>query len=451
MPSARLIGVGAFVIAGGLLFALGLFMIGDRRSLFEDNFEVYAEFSKLAGLEGGATVRVAGLDAGEVTAISVPTGPASRFRVRVRIREELHAVVRSDSVASIQTEGLVGNKFVQIEGGSEASPRAPAGSTIQSRDPIDIADLLQQLSGTLTLVDSTIEELKGDVLESIRTINATAGAARDLVVDSREDVKAITLNARRVADDMRGIMDAVNEGRGTVGRLLHDDSLYRDAQRIAGEAEQVVANLRQVTEQAREAIGDFTGKVKGKDGQAQALAADLRQTLVHARDAMADLAENAEALKRNFLFRGYFNRRGYFDLDDVSPEAYRSNALAGKDRKVLRIWLDASYLFEKNPQGNEQLTDTGRARLDSAMSQFLKYPPLAPLVIEGYADEATADQRYLVARHRAAAVREYLIARFTLDSNRVAIMPLGNERPEGAVPPDGMATRGVALALFVPR
>lgn len=450
MLSTRLIGVGVFVIVGSVLFAVGLFMIGDRRSLFEDNFEVYAEFSKLAGLEGGATVRVAGLDAGEVTGISVPTGPAGRFRVRVRVREELHAVVRSDSVASIQTEGLVGNKFVQIEGGSESSPRAPNGSTIRSRDPIDIADLLQQLSGTLTLVDATIEELKGDVLQALRTINSTAGAARDLILDSRADVKAITADARRLSDDMRGIVNAVNEGRGTLGRLVRDDALYRDAQRIAAEAEQVIVNLRRTTEQARQLVADVSAKVSDKDGRAQGLAVELRQAIAHARDAMSDLAEDAEALKRNFLFRGFFNRRGYFDLDDLSAGTYRSGELAGKDRQALRIWIDASYLFEKDAASGERLTDVGRARLDSAMAQFLKYPATAPLVVEGYSEEPTEDARYLVARRRAVLAREYLVARFSLDSNRVGIVALGNRPPDATDSPAGM-TRGVALALFVPR
>ena len=451
MLSTRLIGVGVFVIVGSLLFAVGLFMIGDRRSLFEDNFEVYAEFSRLSGLEGGATVRVAGLDAGEVTGINVPTGPTGRFRVRVRVREELHAVVRSDSVASIQTEGLVGNKFVQIEGGSEVSPRAPNGSTIRSRDPIDIADLLQQLSGTLTLVDATIEELKGDVLQALRTISSTAGAARDLILDSRADVKAITADARRLSNDMRGIVNAVNEGRGTLGRLVKDDALYRDAQRIAAEAEQVIVNLRRTTEQARQLLADVSAKVTDKDGRSQGLAADLRQAIAHARDAMSDLAEDAEALKRNFLFRGFFNRRGYFDLDDLSASTYRSGAMEGKDRRALRIWIDASYLFEKDAtSGAERLTDVGRARLDSAMAQFLKYSATSPLVIEGYSEEPTEDARYLVARRRAALAREYLVAKFSLDSNRVGLVALGNQPPDSADSPAGM-TRGLALALFVPR
>ena len=85
------------------------------------------------------------------------------------------------------------------------------------------------------------------------------------------------------------------------------------------------------------------------------------------------------------------------------------------------------------------------------VSQSLEVPAQAEIVIEGYADEPTADERYVVARHRAAAVRDYLVTRFTLDSNRVGLIALGNEPPEAAAPPDGMTLRGVALALYVPR
>ncbi len=448
MPSSRLLGVGAFVIGGLLLFATGLFLIGDRRGLFRDTFEVHAEFSKLAGLENGATVRVAGLDAGEVTAIRVPANPRARFRVRIRINEDLHGVVRSDSIASIQNEGLVGNKFVQVEGGSEQSPRAPDGSTIQSRDPFDIADLLQQMSETLDLVTATVDELKGDVQHAITTVADTADEAKAMFTSARDDVEAIARNGRLVTDDMRRIIENVNAGRGTVGRLIHDDALYRDARRIAAETERVVANLREVANQARQAVTDFNANATGKDGPARGLASDLRQTITHARDAMADLADNAEALKRNFFFRGFFNRRGYFDLDDIDAETYRSGALEGKDRKALRIWIDASYLFTTDARGVDQLTDEGKTRIDSAMSQFVRYPPGSPLVVEGYAEGATLDARYLASRHRASIVAEYVMAKYSLDSNRVGVIALGTDAPQS---PAGGTWRGIALALFAPR
>ena len=79
MPQSRLAAVGLFVIGGILLFAVGLFLIGDRRMLFNDTFRFYAEFKQLAALDAGAKVRVSGVDAGEVEEIAFPTGPSGRF------------------------------------------------------------------------------------------------------------------------------------------------------------------------------------------------------------------------------------------------------------------------------------------------------------------------------------------------------------------------------------
>jgi phospholipid/cholesterol/gamma-HCH transport system substrate-binding protein len=161
---------------------------------------------------------------------------------------------------------------------------------------------------------------------------------------------------------------------------------------------------------------------------------------------MADLAENTEALKRNFFFRGFFNKRGYFDLDDVSVQQYRQGALETKERRVLRIWVKSSVLFETDANGEERLTGDGRARLDSAMSQFIRYPRNSPFVVEGYAGGATGDRQFLLSRKRAQLVRDYIVGKFGLDPNFVAVMPMG---AEAAGSPAGDEWDGVALALFV--
>src|SRR5438105_1476057 len=142
MVSSKVVGAGAFVVVGILLFTLALFMIGERRMLFEKRFPVYTEFGKLGQLELGAVVRVAGMDAGEVTDIHIPPSPAGRFRVKMEIREDLHGLVRTDSVANAQMEGLVGAMFVNIAPGSEKAPRVPPGGTVPSRDPLSMADLM---------------------------------------------------------------------------------------------------------------------------------------------------------------------------------------------------------------------------------------------------------------------------------------------------------------------
>src|SRR5262245_49878136 len=109
--------LGAFIIAGTALFGVGLFMIGSRQKIFSRGFNVYANFSSVSGLEEGANVRVSGLAAGEVSKIEVPNQASSQFRVKVRIAEKFHPMVRDDSIALVQTEGLVGNKYLEIEKG----------------------------------------------------------------------------------------------------------------------------------------------------------------------------------------------------------------------------------------------------------------------------------------------------------------------------------------------
>jgi hypothetical protein len=147
------------------------------------------------------------------------------------------------------------------------------------------------------------------------------------------------------------------------------------------------------------------------------------------------------------LFRGYFNKRGYFDLDELSVDRYRQGALETGDRRGLRIWIRAAVLFERDANGNERLTPDGQARLDSAMSQFVRYPKNSPFVIEGYATGATNDERFIAGQRRIQLVRDYLVAKYALDPAFVASMPMGQEATGS---PDGNRWDGVALALFVP-
>jgi phospholipid/cholesterol/gamma-HCH transport system substrate-binding protein len=262
------------------------------------------------------------------------------------------------------------------------------------------------------------------------------------VEDFRKDARVIMASAQRVSQNVNAIVAGVKEGRGTVGKLLNDDALYASAKSIAVQAEKAVANVKDATEQAKGAVADF----RGENGPMRGITGNLQQTLASARESMADLAENTEALKRSFFFRGFFNKRGYFDLDDVSVQQYRQGALETKDRRVLRIWVAANVLFDQDPNGRERLTDDGKARLDSAMAEFVKYPRTSPLVVEGYSRELTADVRYLTSRVRSQLVRDYVVGKFGLDPNSLGTMSMGSEARDS---PSGDEWDGVALALFV--
>ena len=209
------------------------------------------------------------------------------------------------------------------------------------------------------------------------------------------------------------------------------------------EVELTVRNIQQTSERARAAVEGFAAP----DGTAQQIAQTLRNTLADVQEVTSDLAEGTEALKRNFLFRGFFRQRGFYDLDSLSRDAYQSGALEGRDRTALRIWIDAAGLFTRDADGLERLTAAGRRRLDSAMADFVRYPRDSPLVVEGYADAADGESAYLVSVDRAQIVRDYLLGRFRRQTTLTGIMPSSDTAP-GSPRGDGRWS-GVALALFV--
>jgi len=443
VPSARLIGVGAFVIGGVLLFAIALFMIGERQMLFVRQFEIYTEFSRLSGLQEGSPVQVSGMAAGEVAEILLPKSPTQRFRVRLRVRADLHPLVRTDSVASIRTEGLVGGQFLMITAGSDRAPEAPENSTIPSREPFDIADLLEQANRTVNIVNDTILTLRGEVEKTIQNITGTVQDADQLITSVGGDIKTIAAAGARISDDVQAITGDVREGRGTIGQLFTDDELYRRATAIASEAEQTVANLREASDTTKKVLND----ISRKGGPAQGLTTEFRDTLTKARETLTSLAENTEALKHNWFFSGYFKRRGYYSLAEISPEEYRRGVIEQSGRVKLRIWLGAALLFAQQPDGTRGLTDAGRARIDSAMGDFLKYVGSGPLVVEGYAQQGASADRFLESRRRATLVRDYLVARFGLNPDSTGAMPLGADSPGS---PSGNRWDGVAIAVFAP-
>jgi hypothetical protein len=175
---------------------------------------------------------------------------------------------------------------------------------------------------------------------------------------------------------------------------------------------------------------------------------DMRVTLTQAREATADLADNMEAMKRNFLLRGFFNKRGYYDLNAISPADYRAGVLENGKRKAMRIWLTSGVLFERRADGTEVLTADGRARVDSAMATFLKYVPANPIVVEGYATEGVVGEQFQRSRLRAAAVREYLLTQYHLPPQNTGSIALAGEA-QGS--PANGPWDGIALTLFLDR
>ena len=457
MPSTDKAAVGAFVIGGLMLFGLGLFLIGDRRMLFSKSADYYTEFAQISALQTGAKVRVGGMDAGEILDIRVPQEPGSKFRLKFRIVEKLFPVIRTDSVASIATDGLLGNKFLMIDIGTTGL--APPGCTLPSREPFEIGDLLAKIRHTVTAIDKTFGEVKGDVADATKAVAESVKHVDQIIVAAQDPIERVTISAAKISQDVSAIIGRVRAGEGTIGKLVNDDAVYNSVSHSEKEVEQALGNLRQTSADVRELVsrfksgevpadiertiknvGDSSERIKvmvesfqplsGGDG----VAGDLRATLVSSREAMSNLAEDLEALKHSFFFRGFFKDRGFYDLGSLSPVEYQSKEFEKNVTKE-RTWVRQDELFIVKTNGSEELSDPGRKKLDSMMANFLRFTKDRAVIVEGYAGSGTLDEQFLLSRERAAKVRDYLIKKFTLSPDYVGVMPMGAVGDHG----DGIA------------
>ena len=479
--------VGIFLVGGFLLFAVGLFWIGDRRQMFTRSINLYAEFYNVSGLQNGSQVFVGGIGAGEVLEIQVPPAPQARFRVQFRVVDRFLPILRLDSVASIQNEGLMGSRLLRVDPGSATARQVRDGDTIASREPVEIGELLERAGETVQKVDGTLEEVRGGLNLAMQSFQRLSEEATQLIDTVGSDVTEFTTKGNRIAGDVAVMIEGVREGRGTVGKLLTDDAIYdqmsssaeqvrsaaehmRSAtesatqtmehiSRASGEFEEIVTdvrsrnipetisqtaeNVRQITAQTNDLVASL--RPSGPDGES--LTGNLRQTLQNANEALSDFSENGEALKRNWFFRGFFRNRGFFDLDAVSIEDYRQGRFA-PERPRMREWLFESELFTTNPDGAETISEEGKKRLDAAMAKLFPHSANNPLIVEGYAIRGDPGEILLRSLDRAAQVQTYLIRRFGLKPNYLGVMPLGAVQ----TPPTGGGDwGGISLVLYLPK
>ena len=446
---ARMAGVGVFVLGGLLLFAVGLFMIGDRQMAFAKKVTLYTEFRKITGLQPGAVVRVSGAKAGSITQILPPDTPSGKFRVEVEIVEDLHQLVRTDSLATIETEGLVGGNYLGITTGSDTAPIVAPNAVIAGKEPIDIAELVQRMGDTVTKVNDTVDDMRDDVQRAVVAIADTAENANVLITGVTGEVTKIAASGALISADAAQIAEGIRSGKGTIGKLLNDDELYNRVSTIAKQTEETTAYARQLVQSAKETLEGL----QSKDGSMQGMTASVKQTMDDARGSMASFADNMDALKRNFLLRGFFNKRGYFDLAQISPADYRQGVLTkGSDRRLVRVWLRSDALLEPEPEPGhperEQLSEAGKASVDSAIAPYLEYLASGILIVEGYSQHGALDEQYLRSRGRASIVRDYLVGTFHLDPQATGAMPLSADSTgsPGKAPWDG-----VALAVILPK
>jgi phospholipid/cholesterol/gamma-HCH transport system substrate-binding protein len=460
------VSVGIFVLGGLLLFGIGLFLIGDRRQTFGQHVEYYSEFGNLAGLSNGAKVRVGGMDAGEVIGIIAPDSPPSRFRVRWRISARLRGLVRTDSVVTVDTEGVVGGTYLSVRPGSATGLQASALSTIPSREPTEISELLVRGNSVLNDAQAMLKDLDGKIGATLESVTSTVSNVNDIAVGLKqgrgaagmllrddEFANQLRRNVTTTASNLDDIVAGVKAGHGAVGMLLRDQTLEGEIRGAIKNAQQATVDLNHASNQVDALVSDLNShqipkkaddviaslnesarqvnqmisEINQPDRQGMSAGANIRESLANANVAALNLADDAEALKHNFLLRGFFRRRGFYNLDRISPEQYRRDP-AFTSGANYRVWLSGSELFQAGPNGQEELSAPGRELLNSALTEYGDSIVESPIVVEGYCSGRAADQLRL-SRGRAILVRQYLQTRFQLDSSNLGIVAMKSSPP----------------------
>jgi len=319
--------LGLFIVAALAVLVVGVFLIGNNESMFQPTYKVKADFQNVAGLADGADVRVGGLHQGTVKHIQLPNRPDGMVTVTMDLNKGTREVLNKGSVASIKSDGLVGDKYVAISFGSEDAPHLKDGDTIASEPPMDISNLVKKADQLLDTAKTAVTDLDG------------------------------------TASNLKSVSAKIDQGKGTVGALINDKTIYEKASAGA-----------------------------------------------------TALNENMEALKHNFLLRGFFKNRGYEDAADITK-----HAVAGlpQGEPVKTFDYEGRKIFNKQAKIDDQ-------KAFKEAGEYLQANKFGlAVVVDSVGMKGETGQDRVLSEGRAAAVREYLAKNFRLDDTRIKTLGLG--------------------------
>ncbi len=254
--------VAAFLILGTILFGVGLFLIGDRHKAFSHQMTLYTELSNVNGLIPGSHVRVSGYEAGQIKQIGIPKQPSGKFRLKLQLDYKLKALIRADSMVTVETDGLVGDKFLLVHNGTDGASTVADGATLSSKEPVELSAVMQKVSGTIDQANATIGDVRGRL---------------DGTLD------AIT----RTVNNTNGIVTGIREGHGPVGALLTDQQITDDLKETMANTRAATADLKGVSVQAGQIASDF---------QSRGLIGKADQSMDNIREASAQIDQSSKQL-----------------------------------------------------------------------------------------------------------------------------------------------------------
>ncbi|OQY95562.1 MAG: mammalian cell entry protein [Sphingobacteriales bacterium UTBCD1] len=308
--------LGIFVLSGLVFLILLLYMIGKNQSLFGSSFELKARFRNVQGLRAGDNIRFSGIQAGTVKEIKILND--STIEVVMMIDSKMKKYIHKSAIASISTDGLIGNKLLNIIPSEEPAELVEDGDILKVRKTVDTGEMLQTLSKT----NEDVAVIAAHLKTTVERINNSTAAWKILNDESLpENIHSLVANIRTATDkakemvnNLNTIVSDVKEGKGSLGAILTDSSLVKNLNEailkiksVGEDADSLSAELSRATLQVRSEVTDGKGPVTAllKDS---AMTKNIKESLYNIQKGTDGFNDIMNAIKKSFLFRGYFKR-----------------------------------------------------------------------------------------------------------------------------------------------
>ncbi len=275
--------LGLFVAGGFILFAVAIFLIGRQKNLFNPVFKLTTTFHNVSGLQVGNNIRFSGINIGTVEGINIIND--TTVQVDMIIQRSVQQFIKKDCMVLIGSEGIIGDRILVITQSTSDAHQVLGGQSLKSVEPTETDAIIASLSVTAKHVEIITDEL-AQIMTNINQGNGTLGR---LIQDSTiaEDINETIINFKKssagVVENMDVIMKSFNKTAGNV--LISSNQLA-----------EIVTNVNQGQGTIGRLIQDTT------------VAENINQTIINLKNSSKGLDDNLEALKSNFLFRGYFRK-----------------------------------------------------------------------------------------------------------------------------------------------
>lgn len=269
--------VGLMIGIALLILLIGIFFVSGQVGLLSGHFELRAYFPEAEGLRNGAQVQLAGVPIGNVSQVGLSSShdPNRAVKVVMKISNRFEKSIRADSVASIQTAGLLGESFVDITRGSVSQPALQANAEVKTENQPDIKDVVKNANDVLSNL-TTLSSKLNDITNQITAGHGTIGKfIYDAALYNRLDKTVATLQS---------ISDQIKNGHGTLGQLISNDELYKKLDTTLDHANQMIDQVQHGKGTVAKLIND------------PAVYDNLNKTLVQARTMMTNINQGKGTL-----------------------------------------------------------------------------------------------------------------------------------------------------------